>query len=85
MWVCRFWGENHEVRDVDHANAQGRLERAEELDGFEDFEGDFDADADEDDVGIFPVVSGGELPDTRPDAAVFGGVGGGEVHGSGLL
>ena len=61
--VSAFVFEDQEVRDVDDADAQARRKFAEHGGRFDNFEGEFGADADDDDVGVESVVCAGEFPD----------------------
>ena len=55
VWVRAFLAEDHQVGDVDDAEAEGGAELAEEGGGGDDLEGDFDADAAED-AGVVSVT-----------------------------
>lgn len=48
MRVGTFGGKNHEVRHVDDADAEGWDQLAKESGGCDDFEGDLDANTDQD-------------------------------------
>lgn len=48
MRVGTFGGKNHEVRHVDDADAKGWDQLAKESGGCDDFEGDLDANTDQD-------------------------------------
>lgn len=63
MGVFGLGHEDHQVGYVDDADAEGGGDCAEKLGGFDDFEGDFYADAYEDDVGVCGWGGGGPLPD----------------------
>jgi hypothetical protein len=90
--VPRLGRQNHQVRDVDDAHAQGWADSPQEFRGLDDLEGDLDADAREDDVWLRGGVGvtlegggGGEGPDGDAQPAVLGRFVGGEVDGGGLL
>ena len=87
--MVRLGRQDHQVGDVDHADLQRRRKGAQELGGFDHFEGDLDADADEDDVWVVVGFVGGgggcEGPDGGALAAVGFGFGRGEVDCCGLF
>ena len=68
--VAAFVFEDQKVRHVDDADAQARGQAAEHGGRFDDFEGEFGADADDDGVGVETVVRAGEFPDRCACAAV---------------
>lgn len=55
--------KDHEIRDVDDADAEFRDEFAEEGGGGDDFEGDFHTNANKSDVRVNTTVGASELPD----------------------
>ena len=61
--VSAFVFEDQEVGDVDDADAQARCESAEHGCCFDDFKGEFGADADDHDVWVETIVRAGKFPD----------------------
>jgi hypothetical protein len=82
----RLGREDQQVCHIHHADAQGGAQGAQERGSREDLKGQFDADADEDDVrvGVCGAV-GGEAEDGGAGGAVGRGFGRGEVDGRGLF
>ncbi len=58
MRMLRLGREDQQVSDINHADLQSRRKGAQELGGFDNFESDLDADADEDDVWLVGFVDG---------------------------
>ena len=83
--VSAFVLEDQEVRDVDDADAEAGGQSAQHGCRFDDFEGEFGADADEHDVGVQTVGGAGEFPDGGACAAMTVGFFWGEEDGLGLL
>lgn len=77
--------EDHQIRDVDDAHAQGRTPLPQERGRRHHFEGELAADPHEDHVGREPGVGAAELPDGAAGSAVRRGFGGGEEDGLRLL
>ena len=68
--MAAFVLEDQQVRHVDDAHAQARREFAEHGGRFDDFEGEFGADADNHDIRIETVVCAREFPDRSACAAM---------------
>ncbi len=58
MRVLRLGREDQQVSNVDHTDLQARRKGTQQLGGFDDFKGDLDADADEDNVRLVSLVDG---------------------------